>query len=58
MTHLVSLNSEHLLPNFLFIKEMTGKYDDLLFIITQDTFIVNLRVAQIKESKVDIFIVA
>ena len=29
-THLVSLISDHLLPNDLFIKEMKDKYDDLL----------------------------
>lgn len=31
---LISLLSEHLLPNYLFIKEMEGKYDELLFITT------------------------
>ncbi|MDR3046246.1 MAG: DUF1887 family protein [Bacteroidales bacterium] len=36
MTYLVSLISEHLLPNFLFIKEMEGKYDELLFVTTQE----------------------
>lgn len=29
-THPVSLISDHLLPNDLFIKEMKNKYDDLL----------------------------
>ncbi|GHT36953.1 hypothetical protein FACS189435_0930 [Bacteroidia bacterium] len=36
MTHLVSLISEHVLPNFLFIKEMTGRYDELLFVTTKE----------------------
>jgi hypothetical protein len=34
-THLISLISDHLLPNYLFIKEMDGKYDELLFITTE-----------------------
>ncbi|MDR3245032.1 MAG: DUF1887 family protein [Prevotellaceae bacterium] len=34
-TYLISLISNHLLPNYLFIKEMAGKYDDLLFISTE-----------------------
>ncbi len=32
MTYLVSLISDHLLPAFLFIREMEGRYDRLLFI--------------------------
>jgi hypothetical protein len=35
MTHLVSLISDHLLPNYLFIKEMKGNYDDLVFVTTE-----------------------
>jgi hypothetical protein len=35
MTYLISLISDHLLPNYLFIKEMAGKYDELLFITTE-----------------------
>jgi len=35
MTYLISLISDHLLPNYLFIKEMAGKYDKLLFITTE-----------------------
>jgi len=35
-TYLVSIISEHLLPNYLFIKEMEGKYDDLIFITTSE----------------------
>lgn len=34
-THLISIISDHLLPNYLFIKEMEGKYDDLLFVTTK-----------------------
>jgi len=34
MTYLISLISDHLLPSYLFIKEMEGKYDELLFITT------------------------
>lgn len=34
MTHLISLISDHILPNYLLIKEMEGKYDKLLFITT------------------------
>ena len=34
MTYLISLISDHLLPNYLLIKEMEGKYDKLLFITT------------------------
>jgi len=34
-TYLVSLISENLLPNFLFIKEFTNKYDSLIFLTTQ-----------------------
>ncbi|MDR0833451.1 MAG: DUF1887 family protein [Candidatus Symbiothrix sp.] len=33
-THLVSLISEHLLPNFLLAKEMEGKFDRHIFITT------------------------
>lgn len=33
-TYLISLLSDHLIPNYLFIKEMEGKYDKLLFIST------------------------
>ena len=32
---LVSILSDHLLPNFLLIKEMEGRFDDLLFISTR-----------------------
>lgn len=35
-TILVSILSKHTLPNFLFIKEMEGKYDELLFITTPE----------------------
>ena len=35
MTHLISLLSEHLLPNFLVAKEFDGKYDSHIFITTQ-----------------------
>lgn len=31
---IVSILSDHLLPNFLFIKEMEGQYSDLLFVST------------------------
>lgn len=34
MTHLVSILSEHLLPNFLLAKEYTGKYNQHIFITT------------------------
>lgn len=34
MTYLVSLISDHLLPNYLLIREMEGGYDELLFITT------------------------
>jgi hypothetical protein len=34
MTHLVSLISEHLLPNYLLAKEMEGKYDRHVLIRT------------------------
>lgn len=34
--HLVSIISQHSLPNFLFIKEMAGQYDNLLFITTEE----------------------
>ncbi len=33
---IVSIISDHLLPNFLFIKEMDGQYDHLLFISTHE----------------------
>jgi len=33
-TVIVSLLSDHLIPNYLFIKEMAGEYDDLVFITT------------------------
>ncbi|MDR0682459.1 MAG: DUF1887 family protein [Dysgonamonadaceae bacterium] len=42
MTHLVSLISDHLLPNYLFIKEMEGKYDDLLFVTTEKMHIADI----------------
>jgi hypothetical protein len=32
MTHLLSLISDHLLPNYLFLKGIEGKYDALSFI--------------------------
>lgn len=32
---LVSILSKHTIPNFLFIKEMKGEYDELLFITTE-----------------------
>lgn len=35
MTCLVSLISDHLLPNYLFIQEMKGRYDTLLFVTTE-----------------------
>ena len=35
MTHLISLLSEHLLPNFLVAKEYEGQYDSHIFITTQ-----------------------
>lgn len=35
-TILVSLISKHSMPNFLFIKEMEGRYDELLFIKTPE----------------------
>lgn len=41
-THLVSLISDHLLPNYLFIKEMEGKYDDLLFVTTEKMHLDNI----------------
>jgi hypothetical protein len=34
-THLISLISEHLLPNFLLAKEFEGKYDRHIFVTTQ-----------------------
>jgi hypothetical protein len=34
-TRLVSLISSHLLPNYLFIREMEGMYDGLLFVTTE-----------------------
>ncbi|MDR0603339.1 MAG: DUF1887 family protein, partial [Bacteroidales bacterium] len=43
-THLVSLISDHLLPNYLFIKEMEGKYDDLLFVTTEKMHLDNIGV--------------
>lgn len=33
---LVSILSKHTMPNYLFIKEMEGQYDDLLFITTEE----------------------
>jgi hypothetical protein len=35
MTYLISLISEHLLPNFLLAKEFAGKYDRHIFITTE-----------------------
>lgn len=35
-TYLVSLISDHTLPNFLFIEEMREKYDELIFITTRE----------------------
>ena len=35
-TILVSILSKHTLPNYLFIREMEGKYDELLFITTPE----------------------
>lgn len=35
MTHLISLLSEHLLPNFLLAREFVGQYDSHIFITTQ-----------------------
>ncbi|HPM10832.1 MAG TPA: DUF1887 family CARF protein [Paludibacter sp.] len=35
MTHLISLLSEHLLPNYLVAKEYEGQYDSHIFITTQ-----------------------
>lgn len=35
-TILVSILSKHTLPNYLFIKEMEGKYDELVFITTPE----------------------
>lgn len=35
MTYLISLLSEHLLPNFLLAKEFSGKYDRHIFITTR-----------------------
>ncbi len=32
MTYLISLISDHILPAYLFIKEMEGRYDQLLFV--------------------------
>ena len=34
-THLVSLISDYLCPNYLLIKEMKGRYNDLLFTTTE-----------------------
>ncbi|MBQ3657925.1 MAG: hypothetical protein II956_13985 [Bacteroidales bacterium] len=33
---LVSILSDHTIPNFLFIKETQGEYDQNIFIITDD----------------------
>jgi hypothetical protein len=35
MTYLISLLSEHLLPNYLLAKEMEGQYDRHIFITTK-----------------------
>lgn len=35
-TILVSILSKHTLPNYLFIREMTGQYDELVFITTPE----------------------
>lgn len=35
-TYLVSIISEHLIPNYLFIKEWEGRYDSLVFITTKE----------------------
>lgn len=34
-TYLVSILSQHLIPNFLLIKEFEGRYDELIFITTE-----------------------
>lgn len=41
-TYLVSILSQHLIPNYLLIKELEGRYDELIF-ITTETIIKNER---------------